>query len=761
MNNLDLTQKSLTKHYFFWFELLGAVHLIIIISRDYLMANDKDTVYRAFLSNLLTLNAYKLMTCLFLILSAFALGACSDGDTGQAGSVGQTGIPGKPGAEPSAIVASFDSASIASDGILSVRFSVVDEDGFAYPYLARNQVRFTVAKLLPAGTKGAGEPSSWQSYVNRTESAPTSPANGPGTVATNQATSESNGTFTNNADGSYRYVFNANLKSVSSPLAVSYSPDYTHRVAIQVSGGGIPEANAYYDWLPSTGMTSGIVSRDMVATESCNSCHGELALHGGGRKDVEYCVTCHNPGSVDANSANTVDFAPMIHKIHFGEELPSVQMGGEYAIWGYRDSKHDYSDVVFPQDPRNCRTCHDESNSETPDADNWMMFPTAESCSSCHDDVDFVTGVNHVAGARTNSECSTCHVGGATNQLRVDVVHDISGYSDAKELMALRVDGSSLDPTNNDVQLTFSLINPSDDTVYTQAASAMNFLGRARLYRNPVNADIGFSDYFNYFDITSLTPDGAGQYTLDTDIVLGSDDVLAFYTRMRVCTHPKNGGLLDCADSDAENAGVTPVWGNVDATGALVDSDDELAVGAVYERCESCHADPTIGVHGGDYSSLQQCKTCHNNSFLRGIGNLDLKFIIHAYHAGNLDDGVGGKESVHYPDSISDCSQCHSNDQLDLPILANKWAPETDTGVYTSSTAFVCASCHLETQPGAIDTGNLGALPTADQSLVGHMIQNGAVFNGSQAAANVTESCAVCHSSDSLSAIDSAHGQLD
>ena len=54
------------------------------------MANDKDTVYRAFLSNLLTLNAYKLMTCLFLILSAFALGACSDGDTGQAGSVGQT-----------------------------------------------------------------------------------------------------------------------------------------------------------------------------------------------------------------------------------------------------------------------------------------------------------------------------------------------------------------------------------------------------------------------------------------------------------------------------------------------------------------------------------------------------------------------------------------------------------------------------------------------------------------------------------------------
>src|SRR5690606_20875901 len=148
----------------------------------------------------------------------------------------------------------------------------------------------------------------------------------------------------------------------------------------------------------------------------------------------------------------------------------------------------------------------------------------------------------------------------------------------------------------------------------------------------------------------------------------------------------------------------------------------------VYERCETCHADPTIAVHGGEYSSLQQCKSCHNNSFLRPIRNLHLKFLIHAYHSGNLDNCSGGKESVHYPDSIRNCAQCHSNQQLDLPILANKWAPETAGGVYTSSTAFVCASCHLQTQPGAIDVGNLSALPTADQALVGHMIQNGAIF---------------------------------
>lgn len=705
------------------------------------------------------LNLRALIYSLVLVLGSLLLSACSDGDTGPAGVQGNTGIPGKPGAAPQEIQASFDSASIDSNGQLSVEFSVTDEAGFAYPYLTSSQVRFTIAKLIPAGANGAGEASAWQSYVNRTESAPTNPANGPGTENTIQATSESNGTFTNNADGSYRYVFNTNLKSVTSPLLVTYSPENTHRVAIQISGGGIPVANAYYDWQPSTGLTSGILSRHMVTTETCNSCHGELAIHGGGRKEIGYCVTCHNPGSVDANSGNTVNFPVMIHKIHSGKNLPSVQAGGEYAIWGFRNSKHDYSEVGFPQDIRNCRNCHDENNTQTPDAGNWMMFPTAENCGSCHDDVNFETGVGH--SVATNAECSTCHVGDESNQLRVDAVHNISGYTDAKGLLALRVDGSSLDPTNNDVQLRFSLINPSDNTVYTQAASAMNFLGRARLYRNPVAADTGFSDSFSYFDIKALTPDVAGQYTLDTNIVLAANEVLAFNTRIRVCTHPKQGGLVDCTDPDAENAGVTPIWGNVDATGALVDSDDELAIGAVYERCETCHADPTIAIHGGEYSSLQQCKACHNNSFLRSVGNLDLKFIIHAFHAGNLNDGSGGKVSVHYPDSISNCAQCHSSSQLDLPILANKWAPETDAGVYTSSTAFVCASCHLKTQPGEIDVGNLAALPTADQSLVGHMIQNGAIFNGSQSAANVTESCAVCHSSDSLAAIDSAHSQLD
>ena len=130
-------------------------------------------------------------------------------------------------------------------------------------------------------------------------------------------------------------------------LDLSYEADRTHRVAIQFDDNPNTTANPNLRLgTGDSGATEGIFTMDIAATENCNACHDPLAIHGGNRREVEYCVTCHNAGSTDANSGNTVDMKVMIHKIHMGKNLPSVQEGGEpYAIYGFRDSKHDYSDA--------------------------------------------------------------------------------------------------------------------------------------------------------------------------------------------------------------------------------------------------------------------------------------------------------------------------------------------------------------------------------------------------------------------------------
>ena len=86
-----------------------------------------------------------------------------------------------------------------------------------------------------------------------------------------------------------------------------------------------------------------------MSTEACNTCHDPLALHGGARRETQLCILCHTEQTSDPDTGNTVDFKVMIHKIHRGADLPSVQSGTPYQIIGFRNSVHDFSDVVIPR----------------------------------------------------------------------------------------------------------------------------------------------------------------------------------------------------------------------------------------------------------------------------------------------------------------------------------------------------------------------------------------------------------------------------
>lgn len=329
-----------------------------------------------------------------LILAVIALSGCSDGNDGA---------PGAPGSA----TASLNSATALNIAITRVtinsapvvNFKVTNQDSVAVPGLTLADLRFTIAKLMP-GANGAT--SAWQNYINTTSRGIS------GTTGTYiRGNRENNGTLVDNGDGTYVYTFHTDITDPtqtcpSSPcidadgntLDTRYNPNLTTRVAIQTvtSNREIPMVNGIYTFRPSDGATTGLTSREIVATSKCNVCHNKLEAHDE-RIETRYCVVCHNPGSTARGQVGTVvgpttvDFKVMIHKLHHGESLPSVIAGGDYGIYGFSGSLESFKDVVFPQDIRNCTKCHDATT--TAQGDNWETQPSTAVCSACHDDVYF------------------------------------------------------------------------------------------------------------------------------------------------------------------------------------------------------------------------------------------------------------------------------------------------------------------------------------------------------------------------------------
>jgi OmcA/MtrC family decaheme c-type cytochrome len=285
----------------------------------------------------------------------------------------------------------------------------------------------------------------------------------------------------------------ANVKDDLGDL--TYEPSLVHRLTIQLSGNapgtgsntptgvtnvtGVPLAHAVdaiYDFTPSTGQAVTTSGRDMVATENCDTCHQVLGgipggsaeangagFHGGSRNDVRYCVVCHTEqrkfgrteaaydattltfkspdGGTDLASTSTYRFRDrslgnlpnFVHHIHGGTVL---------AFKNYNFAGVTFNDVLYPQDLRNCKKCHDPTNPATPQANNFNTTPNRLACGGCHDGIDFSTGkgvtmsdalkgltssdvsggLAHVAGPLPDdSLCASCH--GPGGPFDADLVH--------------------------------------------------------------------------------------------------------------------------------------------------------------------------------------------------------------------------------------------------------------------------------------------------------------------------------------------------
>ncbi len=282
----------------------------------------------------------------------------------------------------------------------------------------RSQSASPLARLTPGAN---GNASAWQSYINVIENAGGA---GPGTED-------------RTAGGRRKWQRWASSPTTATAATAIASPPTSRRVPESaLRGHADPPGRPRDPRLRARWTTRSTISGPQrrhahrprsrgksSATRRCNACHDKLAVHGGARFQHQYCVTCHNPGSADANSGNTVDETVMIHSIHRGAE-PAVacRQVASMSIWGFMNGSTISPASCIPQDIRNCRGCHDEADPATPQAANWYnvpdrrglwFLPRRRRTSS--------TGENHADGvAAANAECAICHGSG---ELRADAAH--------------------------------------------------------------------------------------------------------------------------------------------------------------------------------------------------------------------------------------------------------------------------------------------------------------------------------------------------
>ncbi len=668
----------------------------------------------------------------------------------------------------------------AGGGVPVVNVSLTDDLGFGLFGLPALTIRFAIAQLTPGVQGGSSE---WQSYITRADAG----------VADVQATTEgaTAGTYVDNGDGTYQYTFSTALTDY--PAGPVFDETKTHRLGVEIrtsSGSFLPENipanNAPFDFVPVGGAPT--FTRLMVDNDTCNACHDNLELHGEARFDVEYCVQCHNPYSLDGNTGNSVDMKVMTHKIHYG-----VNLANGYVIIGFGGTVHDYSDVVFSQDVRNCDTCHDESDPNTPQAGNWRLVANRVSCGACHDDIDWANA-GHPGGftLTDDTQCLDCHGPDATvrnsegNLVRTPIAHALLGVL-AGEAFSFNVLGLINTGTGQLPEVTFSVTDPTNNDAPYDIGADPEFTACDGTSRLAVDLGWATSDYTNR-DTGRNPAQPISMNPLPACGGASTDNLDGTYTVTSPVAVPAtiNGSLAAALEGhpwkDLNQDGLTSqderiaVTSDVDYEGINGAPTQPRRLVVDVDKCDDCHKQ--LSQHGNNRTDKPEvCAICHNpnatdvnrraGQCLADLGPddtpIDLKVMVHAIHASGYTgipyEVCGFGNSTHsfditYPGRLNNCEGCHLEDAyypVDTTVVlgttidagADVVSP-TDDKVISPNTA-ICSTCHTST------------LATE------HMKQNGGDFAATKAADSAlisagVETCDVCHGPGRTADVKEVHG---
>ena len=274
----------------------------------------------------------------------------------------------------------LDTAGITTPGAVSVSFLCA--------YIPKGQTQF-------------------YSYATRTQTSPITK------VTAIQAGADSGGTTKQVADGEFLYTFKTKAAGAKTRLGIRPHPSCGHLRFAQPDrvrpGHQLRFRHDDLDsgrWVPTN-------TRDVMRTASCNKCHDSLAFHGGSRVGMDLCIMCHTPQTVDPDTGNTVDMKVFVHKLHMGSQLPSVLAGKPYQIIGFNQARIRLVNGEFAFRPAALRILPRRSTKvrERHRPITGSTIPSRAACGSCHDNVNFATGKNHVNLPQvSDNQCTQCHI---------------------------------------------------------------------------------------------------------------------------------------------------------------------------------------------------------------------------------------------------------------------------------------------------------------------------------------------------------------
>jgi OmcA/MtrC family decaheme c-type cytochrome len=660
------------------------------------------------------------------------------------------------------MVITINSASITSAGVISVIYTLADPTG-----LPLDAAGVTTPGAISLAYVASYIPQGQKQYVAYT----TAPASGKALGTITRPGFEIGAPATPMGSGQYKYTFQAQAPA-------NFDPTVTTTVAVDGNRDltsfnlGTSYAGTTFNFVPNGSPVT--VTRDVIRTESCNTCHDQLAFHGGYAHGTNMCVMCHQPQNADPVTGNSLDLKVMAHKIHMGSQLPSVQgtsttPGVPYQIAGFRNSISDFSNVIDPADPRRCEVCHSQTTGAA-QAKAFLTTPSRAACGACHDDVNFATGANHPGGFQADdNQCANCHVPQGETPFDASILGAHVVENDTPATYAQNPNSliSSVDVAITNVAKTnagqkplvsFTLkdvngkalaLTDLEDLQFTMAGPTTDY-GNSKF-----GSDVKTPGYVGE-DGTAGKCDGSGNctYTFQHAIPAGATGTFAIGAESeRLEDILPNTNKAQTVESGTPN----PVF-YFSVDGSPVQPRRSVVAEA---NCNGCHVHLTL--HGNRRNNPEYCVFCHNPSDTdfsqRKAGDaaqtINMAVMVHRIHDGVNVVANGGKpykvagfggrahdfSGILYPAMspsgsatyLKNCSMCHTNgSEQNLPVDLNPVSDPQGWINPVQATASACSGCHVA------------------KDAASHFLANTTTLG---------EACAVCHSAGTQFAVDAMHAQ--